>query len=86
VTTPFHLDGNAVGGTLMEALGRDFTGAVGCCGSCGAIRVLATLRVHRAGPGDVLRCPACDAILLVLVRHPTGLRLHFAALAWLQGG
>lgn len=83
---PMYLDGNAVGGSFLEAFERDLTGAVGCCGHCGAIRVLAALRVYRAGLGDVLRCPVCDTVLLVLTPHPSGLRVHFAALAWLRAG
>lgn len=84
MTGPTHVDGNAVGGLLDEVFGRDLTDAVGCCGHCGAIRVLATLRVYRAGSGDVIRCPVCDTVLVVMTPHPSGLRVHFSALAWLR--
>ena len=32
----FALDGNAIGGMLMEIFGTDMTMAVGTCGSCGS--------------------------------------------------
>jgi uncharacterized Zn finger protein len=68
------LDGNAVGGLLIEVFGDDVTGALGSCPECGRHAELATLRAFTHAPGVVLRCPACDSVLLVVVRTPHGIR------------
>ena len=67
------LDGNAVGGLVAEVFGSDLTAAMGTCPDCGTEGELATLRAYTHAPGVVLRCPACDAVQLVIVRTPGGL-------------
>jgi uncharacterized protein DUF6510 len=62
------LDGNAIGGMMMEIFGADMTMAVGTCGSCGAVGRVAELAVYMPGPGVVVRCRNCDAVLMVFVR------------------
>jgi DNA-directed RNA polymerase subunit RPC12/RpoP len=79
-----HLDGNAVGGMLIEAFGREMTDARGCCAHCGAINQLGALIAYTRGPGDVLRCPNCGVVVLVAVRLPQGVRVGFAALRWME--
>jgi hypothetical protein len=64
----FALDGNAIGGMLMEIFGTDMTMAVGTCGSCRAAGPVAELAVYMPGPGTVVRCRNCDAVLMVFVR------------------
>ena len=64
----FALDGNAIGGMLMEIFGTDMTMAVGTCGSCGAVGRVAELAVYMPGPGIVVRCRNCTAVLMVFVR------------------
>ena len=44
--------------------------AVGTCAACGARWAIAQVRVYPHAPGMVARCPACDAVLLRLVRGP----------------
>ena len=39
------LDGNAIGGLLIELFGTDLTGSMGVCASCGAEGQVATLDV-----------------------------------------
>jgi hypothetical protein len=63
------VDGNAIGGLLIEVFGIEMTTATGACAACGATRVVAELAVYRPGPGTVVRCPSCDAVLMVFVRH-----------------
>ena len=84
MTTDAHVDGNALGGALMELFGREMTDARGRCAECGAINRLGALIVYDHAPGDVVRCPGCDAVILVAVARPTGLRFHFAALQWVE--
>ena len=62
------LDGNAIGGMLMEIFGTDMTMAVAICGSCGAVGRVAELAVYMPGPGTVVRCRNCGAVLMVFVR------------------
>jgi hypothetical protein len=38
------------------------------------------------GAGDVVRCPACEAVLIVLVSSSAGLRVSFESLRWLTVG
>jgi uncharacterized protein DUF6510 len=65
-----RLDGNAIGGVLLEVFGAELTVATGVCGSCGAHELLASLRVYMDAPGIVGRCCNCDAVLLRIVRAP----------------
>ena len=62
------LDGNAIGGELFAAFGREMTAVVGTCRSCGASSAIAELRVYISGPGTVARCPGCGGVAIVLVR------------------
>ncbi|HEY7599968.1 MAG TPA: DUF6510 family protein, partial [Candidatus Limnocylindrales bacterium] len=67
------LDGNAVGGLLVEVFGHEMTAVDNDCAHCGTHSQLAELRAYVHGPGVVLRCPACTDIVLVIVRTPAGL-------------
>ena len=84
MTSEAHLDGNALGGALMELFGREMTDARSCCAGCGSVNRLASLVVYDHAPGDVLRCPTCGAVELVAVERPTGLRFVFAGLRWVE--
>ena len=79
-----HLDGNAVGGLLGDVFGREMTGALGSCASCGAVHAVAELMVYRSGPGDVLRCPSCTSVLIVAASLPKRPRVYLASLRWLE--
>ena len=61
-----HLDGNAAAGELCSVFGSDLTTAVATCAECGLTGPVAAVRVY-SGPGTVLRCPGCDAVLLRVV-------------------
>ena len=60
------LDGNAVAGQLVEIFGVELTTAVGTCGTCGAAGRVAEFVVYLRGPGTVMRCRSCGAVLVVL--------------------
>jgi hypothetical protein len=83
MTNDNHVDGNALGGLLMDVFGREMTDANGRCGSCGTEHVMAELMVYRSGPGDVVRCPSCTTVLLVVTPLPSGPRVYFSSLQWL---
>ena len=84
MTSDAHLDGNAMGGLLIEVFGQEMTEALGCCAHCGDTNQVGALIVYRGGPGDVMRCPSCSTVLVVATRLPTGPRVYFSSLRWLQ--
>ena len=61
------LDGNAIGGALLEIFGAELTDALGECTACGARAHVAEAEVYLGGPGVVARCRTCEAVLMVLV-------------------
>jgi hypothetical protein len=64
---PQHLDGNAAAGVLGEVFAFDVTAAVGRCAGCGRSGCLAEALVYATGPGLVVRCAGCEAVLVRLV-------------------
>jgi DNA-directed RNA polymerase subunit RPC12/RpoP len=69
-TRDLRLDGNAIGGLLLELFGTELTAAPCVCDSCGAREEMARLEVYVHCPGVVVRCPHCSAVVLVVVRGP----------------
>ena len=61
------LDGNAIAGPMFAHYGTEMTTARGTCDNCGTTAAVAELRVYTKAPGTVARCPACDAVLIVLI-------------------
>ena len=61
------LDGNAAAGILQEVFALEVTAAVGTCDGCGAVEAVGAVAVYARGPGTVLRCPHCDAVLMKIV-------------------
>jgi len=61
------LDGNAIGGLLASVFGGEMTTAVGTCGSCGAVTMVAELPVYLTEIGTVVRCRSCQSVLMVFV-------------------
>jgi ribosomal protein S27E len=62
------LDGNAIGGLLLEVFGTDLTDAEATCASCGATGPVAETVVYRDAPGTVVRCRNCSGLLMVISR------------------
>jgi len=67
------LDGNAVAGSLVDAFGEEMTATSGECASCGNVAPLAGLVAYTRGPGIVLRCPACTAVMIRIARTRQGI-------------
>jgi hypothetical protein len=78
-----RLDGNAIGGLLLEIFGVEMTLATTVCGSCGATRPVAELHVYH-GAGTVVRCASCDAVMLRVTRSPSRLWLDLRGTASLE--
>ena len=88
-TEEMRLDGNAAGGTLRELFAREVTAALATCKGCGRVGAVGTLLEYGQGMGVILRCPACDAAMLRLVRAPGWLRVDASGIALLvipEGG
>ena len=83
-TADLKLDGNALGGLLGEVFAAEITLARSTCGSCGAVREVGALAVYMQAPGAVARCPACDAVLLRLVRAEGRLWLELQGVSCLE--
>jgi hypothetical protein len=61
------LDGNAIGGLLLEVFGVEMTIATGVCAHCGAAGQVATFAVYLEAPGTVARCRSCGEVVMVVV-------------------
>jgi hypothetical protein len=78
------LDGNAIAGLLDEVFGIELTTATTVCASCRATRPLAELAVYLHAPGVVVRCRACDSVLMVLVTAARATCVDLRGLAVLE--
>jgi Family of unknown function (DUF6510) len=63
-----ELDGNSVAGLLTEVFGAEMTTAVATCASCGTAGPVAESAVYLGGPGTVIRCRNCEAVLVVVTQ------------------
>jgi Family of unknown function (DUF6510) len=63
-----RLDGNAVGGLLREIFTMEMTTAETTCAGCGAVHEVGAVIVYMQAPGVVLRCPACEQVLMRIVQ------------------
>ncbi|HVH64697.1 MAG TPA: DUF6510 family protein [Candidatus Acidoferrum sp.] len=61
------LDGNAAGGMLYDIFSAEMTASPTICASCGRHEQLGELRAFTHAPGMILRCPACDNMVLRIV-------------------
>jgi hypothetical protein len=62
------LDGNAIGGLLLDVFAADMTSATAVCAACGTGRPVADAMVYLGGPGTVVRCRRCTSVLMVITR------------------
>lgn len=70
------LDAQAVAGVLRAVFARDVTAASAVCAGCGREGAFAEMRLYGGGTGAVIRCPACEHLLLRLVETPRGMWLE----------
>jgi uncharacterized Zn finger protein len=69
-TEEMKLDGNALGGMMLELFGREMTAAIASCRSCGNVAELACVDVYVKAPGVVVRCRSCGNVLIKIVQSP----------------
>ncbi len=77
-------DGNALAGPVGNLFRVDVTTAIGRCTACGRTAPMAEVRVFDHAPGVIARCPACDQVLLRLVRDRGRAWLDLRGLTYLQ--
>jgi hypothetical protein len=79
------LDGNAIGGLLLEIFGTELTGSGSVCASCGAHEAVARLDVYY-GAGVVGRCCHCGAVVIRIVQGRGRTWLDLSGVASLELG
>ena len=75
-----RLDGNAAAGTLQEIFAREMTTAMETCAHCGRSSAVGAVHVYMGGPGMVLRCPTCEAMLMCIVHAHEHLHVDLSGL------
>jgi hypothetical protein len=78
------LDGNAAAGVLHEIFGADMTALPGECGSCGNVADIGTTHAWMEGPGIVLRCSACDEVVIRIVETPDARYIDARGATWIR--
>jgi uncharacterized Zn finger protein len=78
------LDGNAIGGLLIDVFGTEMTAADSTCATCGDSRPVAELVVYLRAPGTVVRCRTCGSVLMVLVKRKGVTSVDLSGLASMQ--
>jgi hypothetical protein len=73
------LDGNVIGGDLLELMGQEMTAARGACGHCRTIAVIGELTVYACAPAPVVRCRGCGQVVMVLAHIRGELRVNMDA-------
>ena len=64
------LDANAVAGMMQEIFGADMTASPTECAHCGKEGEVGTLLAFTQAPGIVLRCPACENVVVRITQTP----------------
>jgi hypothetical protein len=63
-----ELDGNAAAGVLQEIFGTEMTTVAATCAACGAVAPIGESGLYAGGPGTVIRCRSCHAVLMVVTQ------------------
>ena len=79
-----YLDGNAAAGELSRVFAVDITTVAGRCAECGTTKCLAEAHLYMHGPGLVVRCPACEHVLLRLVNVDDHVFLDIRGMVYLH--
>jgi len=78
------LDGNAVAGLLHEVFGIELTASPTKCAHCGAVGALGALLAFTHAPGIVLRCSACEQVVMRIVETADAIYLEARGAAYLR--
>jgi Zn finger protein HypA/HybF involved in hydrogenase expression len=78
------LDGNAAAGVLQEIFALEMTASPTECANCGREGELGSLMAFTQSPGIVLRCPACEQVMIRIVRTPDAIYLDARGAVYLR--
>jgi len=78
------LDANATAGVLYEIFGVEMTASPTECANCGNEGEIGGLLAFVQGPGIVLRCSACENVVLRIVQTPEAVYLDARGAVYLR--
>lgn len=78
------LDANAAAGLLQEIFGTDMTAAPTECANCGQEGEIGTLLAFTQAPGIVLRCPACESVVVRITQTPNAFYIDARGAVYLR--
>jgi len=78
------IDGNGVAGLLRDVFSREMTPAPAECARCGKTSELGALLTFTQAPGMVLRCPACESVVLRIATTPEAIYLDARGAVYLR--
>jgi hypothetical protein len=81
-----RLDGNAAAGLFQDLFVHELTAARGACAACGSVGAMGAQHLYMSprSPGAVLRCSACEGVLMVIVHAGGRFRLGLQGLVWIE--
>ena len=78
------LDGNAVAGVLQEIFALEMTATPTECANCGHEGEIGALLAFTHAPGIVLRCPACEGVMIRIVQTASAVYLDARGAVYLR--
>jgi hypothetical protein len=84
VSREMMLDGNAAAGVMSEIFAAEMTASPTECASCGRQGEIGTLMAFTQSPGIVLRCPACEQVMIRIVKTPSATYLDARGAVYLR--
>ncbi len=78
------LDGNAVAGMFYELFAREITAEPAECAHCGNEAAMGALHAYTQAPGIVLRCPACQQVVVRMVVTEDAIYLDARGAAYIR--
>lgn len=78
------LDANATAGLLHEIFGVEMTASPTECANCGNEGEIGELLAFTQGPGVILRCSACENVVLRIVQTPNEIILDARGAVYLR--
>jgi hypothetical protein len=84
VSHEMMLDGNAAAGMLNEIFAVEMTASPTECAYCGREGEIGSLLAFTQSPGMVLRCPACEQVMIRIVKTPKAMYLDARGAVYLR--
>jgi len=84
ISREMMLDGNAAAGVMSEIFAVEMTASPTECANCGRQGEIGTLLAFTQSPGIVLRCPACEQVMIRIVKTPNATYLDARGAVYLR--